>query len=686
MQAIDAELSRCQEQLRMLTAPVGRKLIISTGDISDADGFFALAKYAQTGADVLFIMNYPAYIDTPLDEKESECPFGMGYRYNIQTITDKWIVDHPEVIGHPMHTKLQTIKKIQQFFKRVFSTLAHEMAFQTWEASETTGNLYFCIGGVNDIDPFSTLSCSHELFIYRDLYPANEIVSLPTEGLFFGRHTQCKGSVHDHVHSYDEIYMDFNGSMAFLNVQWEQTLLRCIAARKLKAVVVQGGVFSHEAPKTVHAIPGKLNRMSCATMNQLYSPSKTSVFFQLLQNTGVHVYVAANNVTHTLQKTDWKPFLDANGIVNPYLERICGIYYPTKANAKLFDFYTALAVSRLIDGHAFCATASQLFYEPIYGVSILGDGDWKSTRDAFKRAIPEDKKDAYKQELETLDTIQCTSIPIKQLKFNLDPCLQLIIQDEPYVKLQGRLVPIANSNGSPLTEKDLAWIQASKAFDIWSKEFDFPPDVYKVNKINVQWIDRFGPKPGVGFLKFHADVIKRSTNTKPPGIVFMRGHSVAMLTVVKRASDRKLFTILTVQPRVPIGKHAFTEIPAGMMDAENNFAGVAAKELKEELHLTVNITDLQDMAKEAGIEHGLFYLSPGGCDEGIRFMLYETTMSDEALAQCQGRLTGNLEENEEIKLRVAPLEDIAKHCPDAKSLTALYLFSRIQERRRVEIQ
>jgi len=45
-----------------------KKLIISSGDISDADGFYAISQYAKdTDADVLFIMNYPAYMNTDKD-------------------------------------------------------------------------------------------------------------------------------------------------------------------------------------------------------------------------------------------------------------------------------------------------------------------------------------------------------------------------------------------------------------------------------------------------------------------------------------------------------------------------------------------------------------------------------------------------------------------------------------------
>jgi len=62
-----------------------RKLIINSGDISDADGFYAIAKYAKdTDADVLFIMNYPGYmrmehIDPGVQEQ------GLGYRYDTGT-------------------------------------------------------------------------------------------------------------------------------------------------------------------------------------------------------------------------------------------------------------------------------------------------------------------------------------------------------------------------------------------------------------------------------------------------------------------------------------------------------------------------------------------------------------------------------------------------------------------------
>jgi hypothetical protein len=56
-------------------------LIISTGDISDVDGFIALAEYAKSGADVVFIMNYPAYLNDN-SETIKVNGNGLGYSYN----------------------------------------------------------------------------------------------------------------------------------------------------------------------------------------------------------------------------------------------------------------------------------------------------------------------------------------------------------------------------------------------------------------------------------------------------------------------------------------------------------------------------------------------------------------------------------------------------------------------------
>ena len=60
-------------------------LIITTGDISDADGFICLADYAKhTDADILFIMNYPAYFNFYYEKEHEETNTYEGFNYGLK--------------------------------------------------------------------------------------------------------------------------------------------------------------------------------------------------------------------------------------------------------------------------------------------------------------------------------------------------------------------------------------------------------------------------------------------------------------------------------------------------------------------------------------------------------------------------------------------------------------------------
>ena len=143
-----------------------------------------------------------------------------------------------------------------------------------------------------------------------------------------------------------------------------------------------------------------------------------------------------------------------------------------------------------------------------------------------------------------------------------------------------------------LTEDQLAEFKAfkewraalEKSLDEQSKpDHEFHANPYKLRNINVQAVDRFGPTK-IGFVKLKAD-ISNEAGEHLPGSIFMRGASVAMLLILSPefpsdADDQ--WVILTQQPRIPTGSLKFTEIPAGMLDGSGNFAGTAAREIKEE--------------------------------------------------------------------------------------------------------
>jgi len=141
------------------------------------------------------------------------------------------------------------------------------------------------------------------------------------------------------------------------------------------------------------------------------------------------------------------------------------------------------------------------------------------------------------------------------------------------------------------------------------------------------------------------------------------------------------FTIITLQPRVPVGQFQFPEIPAGMLDHSGDFAGVAAKELEEECGIHISeknncLVDLTDFAY--GDRFRGMYPSAGGCDEFLRLFVYQEEITSEKLESLKGKLTGNRDEGELITLKIVSLADLWKEAPDSKALSALYLFEKFK--------
>jgi ADP-sugar diphosphatase len=219
------------------------------------------------------------------------------------------------------------------------------------------------------------------------------------------------------------------------------------------------------------------------------------------------------------------------------------------------------------------------------------------------------------------------------------------------MQVQGKDVPISFLN--PDEEKHFDKLKEMKAFVDWSTNLE---KEFILKKIIVQSIDMFGPR--VGFVKFKGEVTDASGN-KIPEIVFMRGGAVGMMILIVCEEDRKQYTVLTVQPRFPVGKFSFPELPAGMLDDSGDFAGVAAKELKEETGITVSTKDLVDLTEMAfGNTYQGVFPSAGGCDEFLRLFLFRTKMPKEEINKLQGKCTGVLEEGEQIKLKIISINEL----------------------------
>lgn len=227
----------------------------------------------------------------------------------------------------------------------------------------------------------------------------------------------------------------------------------------------------------------------------------------------------------------------------------------------------------------------------------------------------------------------------------------------------------------------LATIQKSIALQS-NKEHAFyhKRERYSLRSINVHSADFVGNR--LLFLKMQA-VVQNENDKKPlPGIVFLRGGSVAILMILRPEGDNdERYVVMTQQPRIPAGSLTFFEIPAGMVDDSGTFALAAATEIREETGLVVPKHELKDMTdlalrNSAGVEAHLqkaMYPSPGGCDEFIALFLWERTMSDIEIKELRGKLMGG--EREKITVKLVKYDELWREgARDAKTLAAWALY------------
>ncbi|KAJ9212096.1 hypothetical protein DTO166G4_6252 [Paecilomyces variotii] len=269
-----------------------------------------------------------------------------------------------------------------------------------------------------------------------------------------------------------------------------------------------------------------------------------------------------------------------------------------------------------------------------------------------------------------------------------------------------RDAPVTVNSTADLSKEQLL---AFPAFNIWfstlqrsltrqqNEHHEFHAAPYVLRKVDIQAVDYF--KGGrLGFLKLKAEVSNDQGETLP-GSVFLRGGSVGMLLVLQpddipESSEDGKRVILTIQPRIPAGSLAFSEIPAGMLDDSGTFAGGAAKEIEEETGLKIPQNELIDMTSLAlgllpqqadgeELQKGM-YPSPGGSDEFIPLFLCQKRMPRKDIDGLQGRLTGLRSHGEKITLKVVPLEQLWKECVrDGKSLAAWALYNGLKREGRL---
>jgi hypothetical protein len=388
--ALDDETKRsCGGGVDVQTMAKRENLIISSGDLNDVDRLFALAEHTKTGADVLFVMNYPAYIGV----KETVTDFsaanpGLGYCFSaadllklVQEPTPSEYSNYLSVYGEQlMAGDVATIKQ-------ALTHIAFEIVRKVWaEGCEGRGSLLFCIGGVNSINPFSPTAIQNEILLYSKLISPPSTISLTTdEGWICDNAGQAYTL---DLAKYSGVYLDFNGSMAFFNDQWVHLLSDPDKKVKILGAFVSGGVRAH-LPLATDA--GQ-NRFGSATLNQLYHPQHAGKFLEFISSNQVPTYVVTNNAVSDFATEGLDRFLALNKIDGVFLRSIAAAYYEGSNRSQRLapGYYAAVALrahlgSVLGQGKSGeSAVLSTLFYNRSYGMTLVSEGtEWEGARSAY---------------------------------------------------------------------------------------------------------------------------------------------------------------------------------------------------------------------------------------------------------------------------------------------------------------
>ena len=174
--------------------------------------------------------------------------------------------------------------------------------------------------------------------------------------------------------------------------------------------------------------------------------------------------------------------------------------------------------------------------------------------------------------------------------------------------------------------------------------------------IDVKDVDMFGDK--VGFIKAVVDL--KIDGKKIPGITFIRGDSVSILTEIRTESNS--YFVLVYQPRIPVGDFIY-ENPAGMMDESGDPVGVSIQEIEEETGIKIKKENLKFLDS--------VYTSPGFTDETVHLYHVILNMTEYEVLKLNNRLTGT--ENELISLKVVNKKDYLRLNKTAIGLSSLYL-------------
>ena len=154
---------------------------------------------------------------------------------------------------------------------------------------------------------------------------------------------------------------------------------------------------------------------------------------------------------------------------------------------------------------------------------------------------------------------------------------------------------------------------------------------------------------------------------KIPPALFLKGHAASVLVSLIDADTNEKFVVLVRQRRISDGSHTY-EHPAGMVDADDAPADVAARELDEEIGLTATAADLTKLNPR------LWFPSTGTSDEAMHFFYLERRLTRDEIMAFHHKDMGNASEFERITTVVTSLPEAHKLVNNVNGLLIHFMY------------
>jgi 8-oxo-dGTP pyrophosphatase MutT (NUDIX family) len=157
-------------------------------------------------------------------------------------------------------------------------------------------------------------------------------------------------------------------------------------------------------------------------------------------------------------------------------------------------------------------------------------------------------------------------------------------------------------------------------------------------------------------------------NKKLPGYIFIRGHAVIVVPMLRNKTTGEERLLMIRQRRIGNGRLNL-EFPAGMLDRDvDKVEAVAVKELFEETGLSIAESDLRPL------HEGPLYSSPGATDEGIYYFGCIVVLADQEFKSFEGRTAGNADDGESIKVTLCTMSAAENETTSLQARLGLFLF------------